>query len=166
MKRKGINQTKRGGVRPGAGRPAVGTIPAQTWDEIKKYAEAGNSEQEIQAGLGITDEQLKDPPTADRFRREVARGNALKVLRLRAAIDRLSGEDSVNTVALEARNVLGWDRQMDKQEPPPDLSSAIPRLRLTIERLAKVRSKELGREVAPAEILIALAYPREGKAVH
>ena len=158
------------GIKPpnlhGAGRPANGTISAEKWKEIIRYAEVGNSEAEIQAGLGITDEQLRDAPTAERYRREVARGNALKVLKVREAIDKLSGDESVQTVALEARNVLGWDRQLDKQEPVPDLAPAAARLRFTLERLAKVRTKELGREVTPAEILIAVAYPQETKAVH
>ena len=149
------------------------SIPAPAvaidWASVERFANVGAPEEEIVAGLGISDEQMKDPMTAERLRGLVERGSARKNLLLREAIDKVGkgeGRGGGNTLALEARNRLGWDKQAENQEPPPDLTSAHACLRLTLERLAKVKSAEVGREVTAAEILFADVLPKDGEKVH
>jgi hypothetical protein len=149
---------------------AAGELRA-LWSRVQEYAEAGATEQDIIAGLGISEEALRKPEIAQRLHDIVAKGNALARLELQTAIHSRGkkspkGAGSVNALALRARNLLDWDRQTAMQEPPPDLTAAHARLRLTLERLAKAASEERGRDVTPAEILIAEVYHKEGEAVH
>lgn len=164
-----------GGKRRGAGRPKKPpvSVPAPSeaidWLSVERFANVGAPEEEIVTGLGITEAHLKDPATADRLRALVERGSARKNLLLREAIDKVGkgeGGGGGNTLALEARNRLGWDKQAENQEPPPDLTSAHARLRLTLERLAKVASEEHGREVSAAEILFGEVHPKDPEKIH
>jgi hypothetical protein len=166
---------KRGGPRPGSGRPRKLPIvvpePTQDvdWAAVERFANVGASEEEIVAGLGISEANLRIPATSERLRSLVLRGNARKDLLLREAIDKLGKGEAKgggNTLALEARNRLGWDKQNADVEPPPDLTSAHARLRLTLERLAKVVSEEKGREVSPAEVLFADVLPKKDEPIH
>jgi len=139
------------------------------WASVERFASVGAPEDEIIIGLGITEAQLKDPAVAERLRGLVERGSAKKNLLLREAIDKVGkgeGRGGGNTLALEARNRLGWDKQNESMEQPPDLMSAHARLKLTLERLAKVKSVEVGRDVTPAEILYEMVYPKDGEKVH
>ena len=132
------------------------------WAAVERFANVGAGEDEIVTGLGITEAQLKDPATADRLRQLVVRGNAKKDLLLREQIDKMGrGEmkGRSNTLALEARNRLGWDKQQETQESPPDLGSAHARLKLTLERLCAAQSDTLGRVVTPAELLVREVVP-------
>jgi hypothetical protein len=132
------------------------------WTAVERFANVGASEEEIVTGLGITEAQLKDPATTERLRAIVVRGNARKDLLLREQIDALGkGEKrgGGNTLALEARNRLGWDKQQEVQESPPDLGSAHARLKLTLERLAAAQSDARGRVVTPAELLMLEVVP-------
>lgn len=168
-------QSGHGGKRKGAGRPQKPPVsipvpsPEVDWASVERFANIGASEDKIVAGLGITEAQLKDPATSERLRATVTRGNALKDLLLQERIDKVGRGEArggAQTLALEARERLGWDKQSPSQEPPPDVASAHARLKLTIERLARVKSEELGREVTPAELLIEMVYPQEEKGVH
>lgn len=129
---------------------------------MERFANVGATEEEIVTGLGISEAQLKEPGVSGRLRDLVVRGNAKKDLLLREAIDQLAkGErrGGGNTLALEARNRLGWDKQSERQEEPPDLASAHARLRLTLERLAAAQSEAEGRLVTPAELLVREIMP-------
>jgi uncharacterized protein (DUF433 family) len=139
-------------------------LGAIAWAKVKELTEAGATEEDIVAGLGISAETLKDPATQARFHEAVKRGNAYGRLLLQEAIAKrgartTKGAGSVNALSLRARNLLDWDKGLVTVDPPPDLSGAHARLKVTLEKLAKVRSAELGRIVDPAEILIAEAYP-------
>lgn len=151
-------------VQPSVPAPSA----AVNWPEVERFANVGAPEEEIVAAGLVTEEQLKDPETAERLRLAVTRGTARKNLLLREQIDEAGkgNRRGGNTLALEARNRLGWDKQAESQEPPPDLASAHARLRLTLERLAKVKTAELGREVTAAEILFADVLPKDGEKVH
>lgn len=138
---------------------------------VQRYAEAGASEADIVAALKITEEQLKDPVASSKLRETVAHGNALARVELLATIhvrgrESLPGAGSVNALALRARNLLDWDKQAVTQDPAPDLASAKASLRVTLERLARVRSEELGRDVHPAEILFEGVVPDDPKKIH
>jgi hypothetical protein len=166
---------KHGGPRSGSGRPRKPPVtiapPSEeiNWAEIERFANVGGLEEEIVAAGFISEEQAKDPGNAERLRRYVERGSARKNLLLREAIDKVGrgeGKGGGNTLALEARNRLGWDKQTEMQEAAPDLTSAHARLRLTLERLAKVASEEHGREITAAELLITEAFKNTGEKVH
>jgi hypothetical protein len=132
------------------------------WESVERFANVGAAEDEIVAGLGITEAQLKDPVSQDRLRRLVTLGNAKKDLLLREQIDALGKgvkTGGSHTVALEARNRLGWDKQQQIQDAPPDLGSAHARLTLTLTRLAEARSAIEGRVVTPAELLVREIVP-------
>jgi hypothetical protein len=132
------------------------------WAAVERFANVGAAEDEIVTGLGISEAQLKDPATQDRLRKLVVMGNAKKDLLLREQIDSLGkGEKrgGGNTLALEARNRLGWDKQSAQQETAPDLASAHARLKLTLERLAAARSDIEGRPVTVAELLVREIMP-------
>jgi len=155
----------RGGARRGSGPKAKERVEAAPvaaeidWVQVKRFADIGSSEAEIIQGLGITDAQLKDSAVAQRLRAAVTQGTAFKALVLQETIHKVAMGDSkggANTLALEARNRLDWDKQIGTQEQAPDLTSAHARLRLTLERLAKVKSEEEGRDVSPVSVLLSL----------
>ena len=155
----------RGGPRPGAGRPeqeaAIGQWTPATgipWDAVRAAAEVGATEAEIVRALGIPGAALDDSASLARFREEIARGGGVLRLRLRARIDargrktsRTSG--SVNALSLQARNHLDWDKLLPSQETEPDLSTARPRLRDLVVRLAAAQSETYGRTISPLELL-------------
>jgi hypothetical protein len=166
---------KNGGARPGAGRPKKPPVtiapPSEeiNWAEVQRFADVGGLEEEILTAGLVSEEQAKNPAVAERLRQLVERGSARKNLLLRERIHKVGiGEANGggNTLALEARNRLGWDKQTETAEAPPDVSSAHARLRLTLERLAKVASEEHGREITPAELLITEAFKNTGEKVH
>jgi hypothetical protein len=137
---------------------------------VQEHAENGSPETDIVLAMGITEEQLRDPQVAQRLRDIVTRGNAKKRLLVRARVGARGrktgkGAGSVNALALEARNLLEWDRQQQTQEEPPDLTSALPRLKLTLERIAAGQSDIQGRMVTAAEVLCmdVLTAPDEVK---
>lgn len=151
---------KRGGARPGAGRPAAGEIP---WAQVERYAAAGGLEPEISVAFGITEAQLQDRTTAERYRQALAKGHARYKLELREQIKErgmrtAKGSGSVHSLALQARNHLEWDRETQQHLLPPDLSAARDRLRDTLVRLAAARSDVEGRTVTPAELVFREAF--------
>lgn len=149
-----------GGARPGGGRVKAGGIP---FAQVREYAEAGCTAEDITEALGISQETLNDPETLARFRDVVKRGNAMGRLLLQEAIAKrgrrtVKGAGSVNALAIRARNLLDWDKGLTEQEPSPDLTSAHARLRCTFEKLAAAKTEEFGRLVTPAMILICEVY--------
>jgi len=150
----------RGGVRPGAGRPRTKPkpTPALPWARIREAAEAGAEEPEIVRALEISEFALAEPANLTRFREEIARGHALLKLELRKTIRRRGqrtskGAGSVNALALQARNILEWDKQLPSQEQEPDLGTARQRLRDLFAKLAQARTEIEGRPVTALELL-------------
>jgi len=128
------------------------------WSEIITAARAGVDERRIMDAYRLDEQNLRDLGVLERFRQEVHAGNAFKEVHLRVEIDTRGKQSrrnagSVNILALEARNVLKWDRQQKSQEKVPDLASAKERLRTTLERLAEQRTEMEGRPITPAMIL-------------
>jgi hypothetical protein len=167
-----------GGHRGGAGRPGRANgprKPVQTsaqaprieapridWRAVTDNADAGATEQEIVRGLGISDEALADPIVLARFRAEINAGHARYQLELRKSIRRrglktTKAAGSVNALALQARNILDWDKQLPSQETEPDLGTARQRLRDLFVKLAESRSDIEGRKVTALELLHRLA---------
>jgi hypothetical protein len=158
-----------GGRRGGSGRPgrAKGARkPLQTsakppkvdWRAVRENADAGATEQAIVRGLGIPDEALADPVVLTRFRAEISAGHGRYELELRKAIRKrglktTKAAGSVNALALQARNILDWDKQLPAQETEPDLGTARQRLRDLFVKLAEARSDIEGRTVTPLELL-------------
>lgn len=148
---------RRGGARPGSGRPPA--PKGLDWAAVRRYAETHAPEAEIRTALEITDAQL-GPAETERLRNEIAKGHAVYRLKLREEIarrgrkTRSDGTDgSVNALALQARNTLDWDKQVPTQEVPPDLGTARQRLGDLILRLAQHASSVEGRRVSPLEIV-------------
>jgi hypothetical protein len=156
-----------GGRRPGAGRPRSPGKPAPpprppvppiNWKAVREAADAGADEREIIRGLGIPDEALQDPATLAQLRAEITAGHARQKLELRRTIRNrglktLKGAGSVNALALQARNVLEWDKELPTQEVEPDLGTARQRLRDLLVKLAQARTEVEGRKVTPLELL-------------
>ena len=157
-----------GGPRTGAGRPpkklkAAPPAPKPApppidWRSVSEAAEAGADETEIIRALGISELALEDPANLTRFRDDIARGHARYKLELRKIIKargqkttRSAG--SVNALALQARNLLDWDKQIPTQEVEPDLGTARQRLRDLFVKLALARSEVEGRTVTALELL-------------
>lgn len=153
----------RGGARQGAGRPRK--HPAKPRPRyklplaaIRAAAEAGATESEIVRAHRIPDEALSDPAMLTQFRDELSDGHARYALELRKSIKRrglrtTKGAGSVNALALQARNILDWDKQLPAQETEPDLGTARQRLRDLLVRLAENRSEIEGRKVTVLELL-------------
>jgi hypothetical protein len=125
---------------------------------VRAAAIAGAVEEEILRGLQISEAALADPATLTRFRDEIAQGHARYKLELRVAIKKRSlrtseNAGSVNALALQARNILDWDKQLPAQEAQPDLGTARQRLRDLFVKLAEARSELEGRKVTAAELL-------------
>ena len=167
-----------GGARRGAGRPRKPPPPpprapeklAAMLDDARKYAEAGVEEPTILAVLGarygFDEAQLKAGGHLTVFRQVVALG--LEVCRAELIVQTKQrtlktkkNDGSVNALALRARNLLGWDRQSLQDEQKPDLSGARERMRFTLEKLARNKSAELGKEVSAERVLLDDLYPRE-----
>ncbi len=153
------SKKQRGGERAGAGRPAAGEIP---WKKVQEHAEDGAPEAEIIRGLAIPEAALQDPAVLARFRAAIDAGHGRYKLALRRSINRRGQRTtdkagSVNALALQARNVLDWDKQLPTQEAEPDLTTARQRLRDILERLAKARTQVEGKPVTLVELLARLA---------
>jgi hypothetical protein len=130
------------------------------WAKVREFAEAGCDEEDITEALRISTETLNHPETRARFLDVVRRGNALARRQLQAAIAKrgtrtVKGAGSVNALALRARNLLKWDSGLEEQESAPDLADAKARLRLTLEKLAAVKTAEFGRPITATHILLA-----------
>jgi hypothetical protein len=155
---------KRGGRRAGAGRPR--TI---NWKAVEKAFDApGATEQTVIKALEIPDVVLENPEILARLRRCADVARAKYELQLRGAIrDRglhtKRGAGSVNALALQARNLLDWDRQMPTQETQPDLTTARQRLSDLFGRLAEARSEIEGRKVTVEELLHRIAKGKLAK---
>lgn len=118
--------------------------------------------------LVIVDAALEDPAQLARFREEISIGHARYQLELREQIKRRGNRStrnagSVNALALQARNILDWDRQIPAQEPEPDLGTARQRLRDLFGRLAAARSDIEGKRVDVIELLYREAFPDAGE---
>ncbi len=92
------------------------------------------------------------------FRNELAVGHARYAVELRMEIRRrgqrtTKSAGSVNALALQARNVLDWDKQLPAQETEPDLGTARQRLRDLFAQLARARTEIEGRPVSVLELL-------------
>ena len=92
------------------------------------------------------------------FRSELAACHARYAVELRQEIRRrgkrsAKNAGSVNALALQARNVLDWDRQLPNQETEPDLGTARQRLRDLFVQLARARSEVEGRTVTVLDLL-------------
>lgn len=156
---------RRGGRRPRAGRPAtkpkppvVVELPERVWREVREAAAAGTPERTIIKALGIPELLLEDAVALLRFREEVGKGHALYELELRKTIRKrglksTKAAGSVNALALQARNILDWDKQIPTQEVEPDLGTSRQRLRDLFVKLAAARSEIEGRKVTPLELL-------------
>ena len=151
----------------GVGRPRVGrprkprktTVP---WKRVLEAAKAGAQENEIVSAMGL-EPMLADQTLLTRFRDELARGHASYRLQLRTAIKRRGlrsweRSGSVNALALQARNILEWDKQIPTQEMEPDLGTARQRLRDLLVKLAEARTKIEGRRVTPLALLYHEAH--------
>jgi hypothetical protein len=176
--RSGGPRKNAGGARPGAGRkpnPAPPAPPPPKDADVfnamlaaaREYAEAGVEEPTILAVLGsrfgFDEARLKAEGRLATFRQTVALG--LEVCRAdlivstkRRATKTKKNDGSVNAMALRARNLLGWDRQSIQDEQKPDLTGARERLRFMLEKLARNKAAELGREVSPQQILLEDLY--------
>jgi len=125
---------------------------------VREAASFGSPEETIIRGLDIPESALLNQAELARFRREIAIGHAKYELELRRAI-RSRGQKSgrwagsVNALALQARNILDWDKQIPAQETEPDLGTARQRLRDLFALLAKSRSETEGRPVTVLELL-------------
>jgi hypothetical protein len=125
---------------------------------VKTAAETDTEEAEVIRALGISELALADPVNLTRFRDELARGHALYKLELRQTI-RQRGQrssksaGSVNALALQARNILEWDKQLPTQETEPDLGTARQRLRDLFVKLSQSRSEIEGKPVTVLELL-------------
>lgn len=147
----------RGGKRAGAGRPQ--TKPKQLpWKLIREAAAAGADEGVIVRALGIPDVLLEDAANLTQFRDEIARGLAIYKLELHKTIKQrgrktTKSAGSVNALALQARNVLEWDKQLPTQEVEPDLGTSRQRLRDLLTKLAQSRTEIEGQTVTALELL-------------
>jgi hypothetical protein len=146
-----------GGKQAGAGRPKV-RPEKLPWKLIEAAAQAGATELEIVRAYGITEAALSDPAILARFREELSRGHARQALGLRIQIQRrgtktTEGSGSVNALALQARNILDWDKQLPAQETEPDLGTARQRLKDSLEKLALARSEIEGKKVTVLELI-------------
>jgi hypothetical protein len=172
------SKKRSGGARNGAGRRsprgaggerAPKSALAPFLPAIRAAAEAGSEENEIVRALRIPDSVLADPAVLTEFRGELAAAHARYAVELRQEIRRrgkrsTKNAGSVNALALQARNVLDWDRELPNQETEPDLGTARQRLRDLFVQLARARSEVEGRTVTVLELLYreAQADRRDG----
>lgn len=181
MTKQSGRRRQHGGARAGAGRPRKPVPPAPPppsdesrfvalLAEAKEYAEAGVEEPTILSVLGakygMDEGRLKADGRLAAFRQAVTLG--LEVCRAeliiatkRRATRTKKNDGSVNAMALRARNLLGWDRHSVQDEQKPDLSGARERLRFILEKLARNKATELGREVTAQQVLLEDLYSVE-----
>ena len=142
--------------------------------EAQEYAEAGVEEPTILTVLGarhgFDEAKLKAEGRLAELRRAIAVGlescRAELILEIkRRGLRSKKNAGSVNILSLRARNLVSWDRQGVPDEQKPDLTSSRERLRFTVEKLARNKSAELGRDVTPEEVLLKDLYvPEEATA--
>jgi hypothetical protein len=110
---------------------------------VRRLAQLGSNLEEIVAALDISPEQLRDPATVERFRREIDGAHARARVSLRKRIrqrGRGRGRGSPNILALEARNLLRWDRPRDPasaKDRKPDGEAAVAELERMLERMSQ-----------------------------
>ena len=142
--------------------------------EAQEYAEAGVEEPTILTVLGarhgFDEAKLKAEGRLAELRRAIAVGleicRAELILEIqRRGLRSKKNAGSVNILSLRARNLVSWDRQGVPDEQKPDLTSSRERLRFVVEKLARNKSAELGREVTAEEVLLKDLYvPEEATA--
>lgn len=125
---------------------------------IRAAAEAGANETEIIRALGLPDALLADAGVLTKFRAEIVSGHARYAIDLRQQIRRRglrtsNTSGSVNALALQARNILDWDKLLPAQESEPDIATARQRLRDLFVKLAQSTSEVEGRTVTALELL-------------
>ena len=136
-------EIKRGGQRPGAGRPVQprssrgpGGI---SWKKVNALAQLGADRELILAATRFPREALKDPKVVEQLQEEIAYGQALHKVdllkdnwRLRKGLD-----GSVNAVQAGLRQALGWDRPdsaKSRERARPDDEAAIAELSRVAKR--------------------------------
>ena len=132
---------------------------------VREAAAVGATEAEIIKAYGLEESALADPATLMRFRAELEAGLARYKIALRMMIkDRGTrtrrGAGSVNALALQARNLLDFDKQIPAQETEPDLGTARQRLEDLGEKMATAASEREGKTVT-----LAMLIERELRAV-
>lgn len=138
------------------------------WTLIRQAAEAGTPPNVIIDAYALPLARLELPGVKERFQRTMREGHAVYEIQLRLDIKwrgkytkRNAG--SVNALALQARNILDWDRGLEGQDQAPDLGTARQRLRDLFEKLAKARTDIEGRPVSILELLHREAIADEAK---
>ncbi len=128
----------RGGARLGSGPKSAPTVP---WAVIRKHAEAGAPLDDIIKGTkSLKLEWIEDPATYDEIKKTVEEGNATYRLKLREAVAKKGlgvATGSASTLALAARNELGFDQQGPGVDDAPDLASVDAQLGELLDKLAK-----------------------------
>lgn len=135
----GRDLVRRGGARPGSG-PKKGP-PSIPWNNVRDYAESGSSLEDIINGTKLLKlEWLENAATMEELKRVVAEGNATFRLKLRQNIKDKAfslAEGSASTLALLARNDLGFDKQTPDIADAPDVANIDARLDEIIDKLSK-----------------------------
>jgi hypothetical protein len=116
------------------------------WREVDRLAQHGGTVDEIVAVMSI-DRHVDIREVQDRLEEAVARGHAKLKLALRRQIERRAVSRRVggssNLLALQARNWLGWDRQLmpDQVSLPLEIAGATDRLVEAVKRYQRARPK-------------------------
>lgn len=137
---------RHGGARPNSspkGKDGNGKgAPQVPWSTVRKFAESGATLDDIIKGTkSLRPEWLEDETIVDELKKVVDEGNATYRLRLRETIAKKAlrgGEGSASTIALAARNDLGFDQQLgDLGAEAPDAASIDKKLDELLDKLEK-----------------------------
>lgn len=146
-----------------------GKLRTIDWNRVTHFARNGVEENTIRLALDLTDD-LFDAATIDRFKKIIARGHALHRADLEVRINQrgkrtVENDGAVNILKMQAKEKLGWEREIPTQEVAPDLGTARSRLGDILLRLAQQTSQVEGRHVSVLEMLQreAETKPEDGK---
>lgn len=135
-------KSKRGGRRPGAGRPPERRdrtgIP---WAKVRNYARLGADRDTIVGALGIDPERLRTPEALARMQQELARGEAQHRIDLLVNVRRLrSGklkDGKVSAALASLKQSMGWgkpDSGKGGETAKPDNEAAVAEIQRMLGR--------------------------------